>query len=123
VRLPSLLRSADTARSEARCRPGRLLRQHPTAGALWAEHRQRGHQQGARCRRSRGKEEQRAVAIAVVDTAGKLVGFTRFDNITPLEGGVPIVVDGKIIGAIGVSGVLSSQDAECVVAGAAAAGK
>ena len=40
---------------------------------------------------------------------------------TPLEGGVPIVVDGKIVGAVGASGVLSSQDAEVVVAGAAAA--
>ena len=40
---------------------------------------------------------------------------------TPLEGGVPIVVDGKIIGAIGASGVLSNQDAEVAMAGAAAA--
>ena len=38
-----------------------------------------------------------------------------------LEGGVPIVVDGKIIGAIGVSGVMSNQDAEVAMAGAAAA--
>ena len=45
-------------------------------------------------------------------------------GVTPLEGGVPIVVDGKIIGAIGVSGVTSAQDAECAMAGAAAvAGK
>ena len=42
-------------------------------------------------------------------------------GLTPLEGGVPIVVDGKIIGAIGVSGVLSNQDAEVAMAGAAAA--
>jgi glc operon protein GlcG len=42
-------------------------------------------------------------------------------GITPLEGGVPIVVDGKIIGAIGVSGVMSNQDAEVAMAGAAAA--
>lgn len=42
-------------------------------------------------------------------------------GITPLEGGVPIVVDGKIIGAIGVSGVLSNQDADVAMAGAAAA--
>jgi glc operon protein GlcG len=34
---------------------------------------------------------------------------------------VPIVVDGKIIGAIGVSGVASNQDAEVAMAGAAAA--
>jgi glc operon protein GlcG len=41
-------------------------------------------------------------------------------GVTPLEGGVPIVVDGKIVGAIGASGVLSSQDAEVAMAGAAA---
>jgi glc operon protein GlcG len=38
-------------------------------------------------------------------------------DITPLEGGVPIVVDGKIIGAIGVSGVASNQDADVAMAG------
>ena len=42
-------------------------------------------------------------------------------GVTPLEGGVPIVVDGKIVGAIGASGVMSSQDAEIAMAGAAAA--
>jgi glc operon protein GlcG len=39
-------------------------------------------------------------------------------NITPIEGGLPVVVDGKIIGAIGVSGALSSQDAQVAKAGA-----
>ena len=39
-------------------------------------------------------------------------------NITPLEGGIPIIVDGKIIGAIGVSGAVSSQDAQVARAGA-----
>jgi len=39
-------------------------------------------------------------------------------DITPLEGGLPIVADGKIIGAIGVSGALSSQDAQIAKAGA-----
>ena len=34
-----------------------------------------------------------------------------------LEGGIPIVHDGKIIGAIGVSGVLSTQDAQTAQAG------
>jgi uncharacterized protein GlcG (DUF336 family) len=34
-----------------------------------------------------------------------------------LEGGIPIVVDGKIIGAIGVSGVTSQQDAQIAQAG------
>ena len=41
-------------------------------------------------------------------------------DITPLEGGVPVIVDGKIIGAIGVSGALSSQDAQVAKAGAEA---
>ena len=36
----------------------------------------------------------------------------------PIEGGVPIVVDGKIVGAIGVSGVQSTQDAQVAIAGA-----
>jgi len=40
---------------------------------------------------------------------------------TPLEGGVPIIVDGKIIGAIGVSGGASSQDGQVAKAGADAA--
>ena len=111
------------------------------------------------------KKNNWPVAIAVVDTGGHLVAFSRLDNtqigsvdiaigkavtannlkratkalqdgiaqgganlrllavkgITPLEGGVPIVVDGKIIGGIGVSGVMSNQDAECAIAGANAA--
>ena len=36
----------------------------------------------------------------------------------PLQGGLPIVVDGKIIGAIGVSGVTSAQDEIVAKAGA-----
>ena len=34
-----------------------------------------------------------------------------------LEGGIPIVADGKIIGSIGVSGVTSQQDAQIAQAG------
>ncbi len=37
-----------------------------------------------------------------------------------LEGGVPIVIDGEVIGAVGVSGVKSSEDAEVAQAGIAA---
>ncbi len=36
----------------------------------------------------------------------------------PVEGGFPVIVDGKIIGAIGVSGGTSAQDAQCAQAGA-----
>lgn len=37
-----------------------------------------------------------------------------------LEGGVPIVVDGQCLGAVGVSGVKSSEDAQIARAGIAA---
>lgn len=39
-----------------------------------------------------------------------------------LEGGVPIVVDGHVIGAVGVSGVKSTEDAQVARAGIAALG-
>jgi len=40
-----------------------------------------------------------------------------------LEGGVPIVVDGHTVGAVGVSGVKSDQDAQVARAGIAAIAK
>ena len=42
------------------------------------------------------------------------------ENAVPVEGGLPIIVDGKIIGAIGVSGDLSESDSQCAAAGLAA---
>jgi uncharacterized protein GlcG (DUF336 family) len=38
-------------------------------------------------------------------------------GILPIEGGLPIVVDGKVIGAIGVSGVTAEQDGQVAQAG------
>jgi uncharacterized protein GlcG (DUF336 family) len=43
-------------------------------------------------------------------------------NLTPLEGGLPILRDGRVIGAIGVSGMQSTQDAQVASAGLAAFG-
>lgn len=37
-----------------------------------------------------------------------------------LEGGVPVIVEGQVIGAVGVSGVKSDQDAQIARAGIAA---
>ncbi len=43
-------------------------------------------------------------------------------DFTPLQGGVPLVVDGQVIGAIGVSGASSAQqDEDIAMAGARAA--
>ena len=44
-------------------------------------------------------------------------------DITPLQGGILVMVDGKIVGAIGVSGALSSQDEQVAKAGADALAK
>ena len=47
--------------------------------------------------------------------------YLTFPRMIAADGGHPIVVDGKIIGAIGVSGVASDQDAVVAKAGAEAA--
>jgi len=39
-------------------------------------------------------------------------------GVVPIEGGIPLVMDGKIVGAIGVSGATSAQDAQCAKASA-----
>ncbi len=104
------------------------------------------------------------VAVAVVDTAGNLVAFSKGDNtqiasvnisqgkaytavgfkrptkalqdtiaaggvglrtltlegVVAAEGGVPLVLNGQIVGAIGVSGMTSEQDGVVAAAGVAA---
>ena len=44
--------------------------------------------------------------------AGGRTVLLAVDDVVPLEGGLPIVVDGRVIGAVGVSGVTSQQDAQ-----------
>ena len=39
-------------------------------------------------------------------------------GMSPVEGGIPLVIDGKIVGGIGVSGVTSEQDGMVAKAGA-----
>jgi len=104
------------------------------------------------------------VAVAVVDTAGNLVAFSKGDNtqiasvnvsqgkaytavgfkrptkalqdtlaaggvglrtltlegVVAAEGGIPLVLNGQIVGAIGVSGMTSEQDGIVATAGVAA---
>lgn len=52
---------------------------------------------------------------------GRTAMAAMHENFTPLQGGVPILVDGQIVGAVGVSGASSAQqDEELAMAGAAA---
>lgn len=50
------------------------------------------------------------------------MSFLSVTPVTPLEGGVPIVVDGQYVGAVGVSGVKSTEDVQIAKAGIAALG-
>jgi uncharacterized protein GlcG (DUF336 family) len=59
-------------------------------------------------------------AVASGGAGLRLLGIR---TIAPLEGGLPIALDGKIIGSIGVSGVLSAQDAQIGRAGIEALSK
>ena len=45
------------------------------------------------------------------------IRIMAIEGAVPVEGGVPIAVEGKIVGAIGVSGGTSAQDGQCAKAG------
>ena len=47
---------------------------------------------------------------------GARPGFMAVEGIVPIQGGVPVVVAGKVIGAVGVSGVQSAQDEQVAIA-------
>jgi glc operon protein GlcG len=64
------------------------------------------------------KDLQDAVAAG-----GAGLRLAALPGVTPLEGGLPLVKDGKIIGAIGVSGVLSAYNTQIARAGVDAAAK
>jgi uncharacterized protein GlcG (DUF336 family) len=49
--------------------------------------------------------------------AGGRVSVLKLEGAMPMEGGLPVIVDGKVIGAVGVSGVTSQQDAQIAKAG------
>ena len=55
-------------------------------------------------------------ALAAGGDGLRILGLT---GAVPVEGGIPLVVDNKIVGAIGVSGGASNQDSQCAAAGAA----
>jgi glc operon protein GlcG len=49
-------------------------------------------------------------------------GIVKTDRLIVFGGGVPLVVDGDVVGGIGVSGASSEQDAQVATAGAASLG-
>jgi uncharacterized protein GlcG (DUF336 family) len=55
----------------------------------------------------------------VLAEGGEGLRFLALQGAIPAEGGVPIVMDGKIVGAIGASGGSGQQDAQAAGAGTA----
>lgn len=56
----------------------------------------------------------------VLARGGDGLRVLRLEGAIPVEGGVPLLVDGKLVGALGISGGSSAEDEACAVAGAAA---
>ncbi len=55
-------------------------------------------------------------ALAAGGAGLRILGLS---GAVPVEGGIPLIADGKIVGAIGVSGDTSDHDGVCATAGAA----
>lgn len=49
--------------------------------------------------------------------AGGRTAFLGVRGLTPIQGGLPIIVDGKVVGAVGASGGTSAQDEQVAKAG------
>jgi glc operon protein GlcG len=56
------------------------------------------------------------------DSAKQRPGVLNFPDAFPIQGGVPIIYHGDVIGGIGVSGVQSHEDEQVALAGIAALG-
>ena len=53
-------------------------------------------------------------------SGGEGMRVLGLEGAVPVEGGLPLVIDGRIAGAIGVSGGTSAQDGQCAQAGVGA---
>jgi glc operon protein GlcG len=54
----------------------------------------------------------------VLAAGGDGLRLLALQGAVPVEGGLPLLMDGKIVGAIGLSGGTSQQDGQCAKAGA-----
>jgi glc operon protein GlcG len=50
--------------------------------------------------------------------AGDGLRVLRLQGALPVDGGIPLLIEGNIVGAIGVSGATFQQDDQCAKAGA-----
>ncbi|MFZ4437119.1 MAG: GlcG/HbpS family heme-binding protein [Syntrophales bacterium] len=69
--------------------------------------------------KAKASVQYKRATLALENVVKSNITYLTLDGITAIEGGVPIIEDGKIIGAIGVSGGSSVQDGQVAGAGAA----
>jgi uncharacterized protein GlcG (DUF336 family) len=92
---------------------GNLVALHRMDGAQWGSievAREKAYSAVAFRRPTKAFED-------AIGQGGVNLRVLRLPGASPLEGGLPIVVDGKVIGGIGVSGVTAPQDAQIGRAG------
>ena len=63
-------------------------------------------------------ENAKKAAAAALAEGGDGLRLLALQGAVPVEGGLPLLMDGKIVGAIGLSGGTSQQDGQCAKAGA-----
>jgi len=56
------------------------------------------------------------------ERVGKRTELLRMPGVTPVQGGLPVVVDGTCVGGVGISGVQSHEDEQIAAAGIKALG-
>ena len=56
------------------------------------------------------------LGVAIVDSPAVLHSLSQLDSITTMGGGLPILVDGKIVGGFSIGGALVEQDIACAQA-------
>ena len=65
-------------------------------------------------------ETRRSTAMWEDRVKGGRMAMLKMPGVTPVQGGVPIVIDGECVGAVGVSGVQSHEDEQIAKTGIAA---
>lgn len=63
------------------------------------------------------KRPSKAFQDRVTTAGGAGMPVLGLEGAVPIEGGIPLVIDGQIVGAIGVSGDTSENDGICAKAG------
>jgi uncharacterized protein GlcG (DUF336 family) len=92
---------------------GQLVMSHRLDGAQWGSvdvARDKAHSAVAFRRPTKAFQD-------LIAQGGANLRLLNLHGASLLEGGIPIVVGGKIIGAVGVSSVTSQQDAQIAQAG------